>query len=411
MSPTRGLAMRSGRAQLGCVLVSILLGLGLPLWIHGCEGTVGPCAGGSCPTVPGCETSVTCDPDHVCVEQICEGVAWICGVSGTGDYLWQRSSAPCDDQNDCTEDDLCIEGKCQGTPLACKTPPQNTCVDSRTLQAWASSGFCQEGSCIYQSQNVPCAEGCSDGKCIGAPCTGVKCDNPPGPCHESPGVCDENTGKCSYPTKAEGDSCTPSDPCISGGTCDANQQCNGTALDCTRPHTSGGTCVQGSCQGFQCDSGYDNCDSDWDDGCETPVSDDVDNCGGCNKVCGSVAHATPSCSGGACVPKCTSPYKDCDKKYSNGCEIPVGVANKCNRSGLASFSGSTPPCGTAHCGKHATDDTHQDHGTWYCQFCSHCHIFSGGGSWCLYSGSYKGNFSSDRCASCCNPSTYPEVCK
>lgn len=396
------------------MLGSIVLGLGLPLGIHGCApGRVGACAGGNCPTVPGCETSVTCDPDHVCVEQVCEGVAWICGVDATGNYVWQRSSAPCDDNDPCTVGDLCLEGKCRGTLMECNEPPPNSCVDTATLRAWGSDGFCQEGSCVYTSSDISCAQGCSDGKCIGAPCTGVTCDKPPSACHQSPGTCDPATGQCSYPAQPSGSPCTSDDPCVTGATCDAAGQCTGTTIDCTRPHTSGGTCVQGTCQGFQCDSGYGNCNDTWDDGCETYLQNDLSNCGGCGKSCGAVAHATASCSSGKCVAKCTSPYKDCDGKYSNGCEIPVDVANKCNRSGLASFSGSTPPCGTAHCGKHATDDYHQDFGTWHCKFCSHCYKFSDGYAWCLFKPPSTGNFSPSRCPSCCNLSdpNYPPVCK
>lgn len=394
------------------LLGSVLLGLGVPPAIHGCDpGRVGPCAGDGCPHVPGCETSVTCDPDHVCVEQVCEGVAWICGLGQQGTYVWLRSAAPCDDLNSCTINDLCLEGVCRGTQMSCKLSPGNTCLDQTTLRSFDTTGFCQDGRCIYGSSDIKCLNGCVLGKCLGELCTGVTCDSPPGPCYENTGTCDDLTGSCDYPTRPVGQSCTSSDPCITSATCDANQQCNGTALDCTRPHTSGGTCVGGVCQGFKCDSGYSDCNTSWDDGCETGTQSDITNCGGCNKTCGAVAHATPVCTAGTCVPKCTSPHADCDKTYSNGCEIPIGVANTCNRSGLASFSGTTPPCGTAHCGKHATDDYHQDFGTWYCTFCSHCYIFSNGGSWCLYKSPSKGNFSSDRCPSCCNTTSYPAVCK
>ena len=396
------------------MLGSVLVSLGLPLWFHGCDpGTVGPCAGEGCPHVPGCETSITCDPDHVCVEQICEGVAWICGVNPQGKYVWQRSAAPCDDQDPCTTSDLCVDKKCRGNPMSCKQPPDNACTDALTLRAWDSNGFCQDGSCIYSSSDIACPKGCQGGKCVGAPCTGVTCNSPQGPCFQSPGTCDELSGLCSYAPRAVGEPCTSPDPCVSGATCDANNQCNGQQIDCTRPHTSGGVCVAGSCQGFKCTSGYDNCNDSWNDGCETGIQSDTSNCGTCGNKCGPVANATPVCTAGKCVPKCTSPHADCDKSYANGCEVPVGVANQCSRGGLGQFSGSTPPCGTAHCGKHATDNTHQDFGSWYCQFCSHCYVFSDGGSWCLFKPPSQGKFSPDRCSSCCNPSdpTYPPACK
>ncbi len=155
-----------------------------------------------------------------------------------------------------------------------------------------------------------------------------------------------------------------------------------------------------------CPSGYADCDGD-NLTCETAITT-PEHCGGCKTACAAVANGTPACSNGKCVVKCTSPYQDCDGKYDNGCEIPVGKANSCNESGLASFSGDTPPCGTPHCGSATASDSVANFGTWHCSFCDHCHTFSNGGSWCLYS-SGKGNFSTDRCSSCC-PANNDEVC-
>jgi hypothetical protein len=389
----------------------VVLAITCAVLAQGCEGTVGPCAGAGCPHVPGCEgdNPVTCDPDHICTEQVCDGVAWICGFTAVGEYEWLRSRAPCDDGDTCTHHDLCIEGTCRGTALACDQPPPNDCIDSSTLRAWDAQGSCQDGRCVYPSHEIACPEGCQGGKCLGAPCTGVTCKNPP-ECFK-PGVCDENTGKCVYDPEPQGASCDPKDPCVQGATCDENQKCTGGVVDCSRPNTTGGTCVAGACQGFKCDSGYGNCNSTWDDGCEVDLQDSLKHCGKCGNACGKVKNGSATCVSGKCVAKCNSPYADCDKKFANGCEIPVGVADKCSRSGLASFTGNTPPCGTAHCGSHKTDDSHQDFGTWHCTFCSHCHLFPDGGSWCLYGTSSDGKYSPQRCSSCCNPTSYPSVCK
>jgi hypothetical protein len=293
-----------------------------------------------------------------------------------------------------------------GTPLSCNTPPPRACADAYNLRIHDSQGTCVSGKCQYTSREVRCSGGCKAGQCVGSPCTGVKCDNPPGPCHQNPGTC--AGGKCSYPPLAAGTPCTPKDRCVTGASCDGKGTCVGTKINCARPHTSGGTCVGGSCQGFRCDAGWGNCNTGWSDGCETPLNSSS-NCGRCGNRCGGAANATPACSGGTCVLQCRPPWRDCDGRYSNGCEIPVGVANRCNKDGLTNASGPPIGCGTAHCGSSSTSYA-QNFGSWTCTFCSHCHLFSGGYAWCLFGSGRKGNFSTDRCASCCNASLADKVC-
>lgn len=382
------------------------------LWIWagtGCHGVVGVCAGEGCPRLPGCEDNpITCDPDHICEEQVCEGVAWICGLDQQGYPSWLNKSAPCDDGDPCTINDLCVEGRCVGTEDPCDRPPDNTCVDGSTLRAWDSKGSCTDSQCNYTSNDFTCPKGCQGGMCIGSPCTGIKCDKA-GPCEKSPGTC--VAGHCTYEKLRQGSPCTLADSCISGATCDAQGNCVGTKVDCSRDHTIGGTCVKGTCQGFSCEKGWGNCNKTWDDGCEKKL-DTVQFCGSCTNACGSVAHGSPSCAGGKCVATCNQPYQDCDKSYGNGCERKVGVPNTCNRQGMASWSGSTPPCGTPHCGSSTSKDA-ANFGSWYCLFCSHCQKKPNGYyAWCLKSYGY---FSPDNCiepACGCDPnsSTYPQTC-
>jgi hypothetical protein len=174
-----------------------------------------------------------------------------------------------------------------------------------------------------------------------------------------------------------------------------------------RPQDAGHDTVPDAPAVIVCPSGYADCDGD-NLTCETAITT-PEHCGGCKTACAAVANGMPACSDKRCVVKCTSPYQDCDGKYENGCEIPVGKSNSCNESGLASFSGDTPPCGTPHCGGATASGSVASFGTWHCSFCDHCHIFGNGGSWCLYSSNGKGNFSSDRCSSCC-PVNDEEVC-
>ena len=154
-----------------------------------------------------------------------------------------------------------------------------------------------------------------------------------------------------------------------------------------------------------CPTGYANCNGNNSDGCETAITT-PEHCGGCKTACGAVANGTAACVNSKCTVKCTAPYQDCDGKYDNGCEIPVGQGNACDGNGLASFSGTKPPCGTPYCGSATASDAVVNFGTWYCSFCDHCYTFSNGGAYCLYganasSGTTTGEFSGDRCSGCC----------
>jgi hypothetical protein len=55
-------------------------------------------------------------------------------------------------------------------------------------------------------------------------------------------------------------------------------------------------CVGGECY-YTCQQGYDNCNGDPDDGCETNLLSDPNNCGACGFICNA---ATPYCVQGTC---------------------------------------------------------------------------------------------------------------
>jgi hypothetical protein len=54
--------------------------------------------------------------------------------------------------------------------------------------------------------------------------------------------------------------------------------------------------VSSAC-GFACQRGFGDCNGRRDDGCESALTTDVRNCGGCGRACG----AGQSCAGGACT--------------------------------------------------------------------------------------------------------------
>jgi hypothetical protein len=72
-----------------------------------------------------------------------------------------------------------------------------------------------------------------------------------------------------------------------------------------------------------CSYGYGDCDGKGVNGCEVNLSTDVNNCGKCGAACPMAMNATPGCKGGACQLQCAMNFADCDGKPDNGCETPV----------------------------------------------------------------------------------------
>jgi hypothetical protein len=404
---------------------------------------------GNCLRPKGCSETGCCNSERACATTVCEGVGYVCGLDSSGSWAWQKDDQvlSCDDVDPCTEQDRCVSGQCLGVALTCTAPTTSRCIDGSTLRSFTTPGSCSAGTCSYAQQDTTCPKGCASAACTGQPCLGVQCNSPPSSCHVTPGTC--SAGSCSYTQKPVGAACGTSDPCNSGGSCDAQGKCSGTPMTCNAPNASG-SCVNGKCNytcntgygdcsggwadgcetkldttsncggcgtackairatatcvaskcSYTCDAGWGNCVGGWADGCETPLNT-AGNCGACNKSCSGGANAKPSCVSGACKLTCIAPFKDCDGKSSNGCEIPVAVANRCDKSGLNSGSG----CGTAYCGS-SSNTKAVNFGSWFCVSCSHCHHYSNGWSWCLSS---PKQFSSDRCASCCNAGSADKVC-
>ena len=66
------------------------------------------------------------------------------------------------------------------------------------------------------------------------------------------------------------------------------------------------------------------------------LSNDVNNCGQCNRVCGGVAHAARfACQLGRCTFfACTGGFADCNEVYADGCETDLqNYRNNCGRCG------------------------------------------------------------------------------
>jgi hypothetical protein len=194
-------------------------------------------------------------------------------------------------------------------------------------------------------------------------------------CFEPQGVC--VAGVCEFAPKPAGAPCNDGDACTEDDVCDGLGECMGNEIECSAPNASGGSCANGACGDLTCNTGWGNCNGDWSDGCETPL-DTAQNCGGCGEPCTAGQNATADCSSGTCQRSCVAPWENCDDDWSNGCEIPTGVANQCDANGLNTATG----CWTAYCGSSNANNA-VNFGTWYCSGCSNCHVPSAGMChWC-----------------------------
>ena len=85
---------------------------------------------------------------------------------------------------------------------------------------------------------------------------------------------------------------------------------------------------------MMCESGYEDCNSDANDGCEIDTTSDVNNCTGCNNFCPSPANTTAACVGGVCGGQCTGTFGDCTAQ--GGCETDLsndtGSCGACQRA-------------------------------------------------------------------------------
>lgn len=126
-----------------------------------------------------------------------------------------------------------------------------------------------------------------------------------------------------------------------------NNNCNICGVVCTLQNASS-SCINGQCVIISCNLGYSNCNNLADDGCEVDLNNDSNNCGVCGIDCGTGFH----CENGQCVPNaCPSGYADCNNNNSDGCEIDINNdANNCGTCGaVCSLPNAESICANGEC--------------------------------------------------------------
>ncbi|MBN1763964.1 MAG: hypothetical protein JW860_01800 [Sedimentisphaerales bacterium] len=98
--------------------------------------------------------------------------------------------------------------------------------------------------------------------------------------------------------------------------------CSACGYVCNLSHATAG-CEDANCVVLECQDNWDDCDEISLNGCEVDLDTDPDNCGTCDYVC-NLPHAINACEEGECtVGDCQTSWGDCDEISSNGCEVNV----------------------------------------------------------------------------------------
>jgi hypothetical protein len=264
-----------------------------------CDTSFGNCNGD---WGDGCEEDLRSSPTH------CGGCGQPCPAGSHADaacaagrcaYACQAGWSDCDaDPATCevrtSDDDL----NCGGCALACGARAH--CVSSR-CECENGFGNCNsnfpldgcETDLLSSAQhcgacNAPCQPGanatarCAGGECLrGCVAPWLDCGGDMTNCLINPLADSNNCGFC-------------------GNACGPNARCQN------------GVC--------QCNAGYENCNRDWQDGCEAHLATDMAHCGGCDRPC-QLPHASETCQAGECrVTACEPDRGNCNGLHADGCE-------------------------------------------------------------------------------------------
>lgn len=194
-----------------------------------------------------------------------------------------------------------------------------------------------DGSAGGDAGGAPSTGGASGGSPNDSGATGGNAGS--GGCLSTDKMC---AGKCAAPTD-------PSTGCASAS-CDP----------CVLPNATA-TCLSGACAVGTCAPGFGDCDkSAAAPGCERVVHDDLSNCGACDRTCSTAGVAGLACKGSTCTSSCELGKANCSHPSTgtdDGCETTVtsdsrncgGCNNACSNgksciNGLCNCNGSSRHC-------------------------------------------------------------------
>jgi hypothetical protein len=98
-----------------------------------------------------------------------------------------------------------------------------------------------------------------------------------------------------------------------------------------------------------CKTGFGDCDANQQNGCETSLSDNVENCSLCGRPCEKKPNGVMDCKESACVIKACEPgFGNCNAAIGDGCEVDFSQDEAhCGACGYACTDGKV--CVAAKC--------------------------------------------------------------
>lgn len=298
----------------------------------------------------GCETSLRNDVSN------CGG----CGNACSGAQMRSPSCA----QGSCV-------GECKEGYADCNDNLRDDGCEVNLMRDPQHCGACQDSACAPGSK-------CKDGKCV--------LDCAPGEV-ECAGACVDlrsdvlHCGACNAACSSEGMQSQTCEAGICKGTCakgreDCNGElradgcevdvfadpdnCGGCFSPCSRNNVRTALCSFGRCQSW-CEAGFDDCRVDVNDGCETAVHADPNNCGRCGFQCVERGHMLKgaTCESGACAGLCEPGYLDCNSDPLDACEAYVWGIENCGGCGIDCADDLHYQRDTAECRKAGPSGSHQ----------------------------------------------------
>lgn len=322
--------------------------------VESCDTDWGDCDGD--PT-NGCESFLPTDPEN------CAGCGNVCDPASSGQPVCNDGTcsekACLSFLSDCNNDssDGCEAfisadvnncgycGRVCELPNAVATCSQSECAIESCIAPFEDCDGIAGNGCETDTTKDnalhcgACGRACSLAQASSAVCIAGVCG----------AVCDSGFGDCSQPTAPD-----PDDGCELDVRGDP-QNCGSCGFVCTLQDAVAG-CADSQCVVDSCTGNTADCDGDFSNGCETDLDTSIDHCGECGRACSNDGVVTRSCTGGLCDSICDPSFGNCGQPAApladDGCETDLtsdplncgGCQRRCASDNVVSLACENKRC-------------------------------------------------------------------